>query len=340
MPEKQGRETRMLKWVAPGIRQKLHFLRFVLWTIVASIRERADLIYCSDPFSTPSGVLLRKMGFRVIYHEHDSPNPGEESNLPSLIVWTRRKLLCEASLVIFPNELRLKRAQKWSASDAPARVVWNCPSKKELGIVGEAKSNETDENQTLRLYYHGTLVPDRLPLTILDGISICDSKVELTLVGYTTIGSNTYDKVMKEYASDLGISDCIHFKGTLPTRYDVMIECRKHDVGIVLFTGETWGIYATEMAGASNKPFDYLSQGIAVLVPDLPAWKNLYVKNNCAIEANPDDAGALAELFDWLAKHRKEVQKMGRKGREMIEREWNYEKQFQPVLEWIESSTH
>jgi len=337
MPEKQGRESRMLKWVVPGIRQKLHFLRFLLWTVFVSMRERADLIYCSDPFSTLSGVLLKKMGFRVIYHEHDSPNSGEEDKLQSLIVWARRKLLREASLVFFPNELRLKRAQNWSGSVAPAKVVWNCPSIAELGIVDEVHYGEADENQPLRLYYHGTLVPDRLPLTILDGISISNSKVELTLVGYTTIGSNSYDEIMKEHASELGIGDCLHFKGALPTRNDVMIECRKHDAGLVLFTGEGWEIYATEMAGASNKPFDYLSQGIAVLVPDLPVWKELYVNNNCAIEANPDDAELLAELFDWLAHHRKEVQEMGRKGRELIEREWNYEKQFQPVLEWIES---
>ncbi len=337
MPEKQGCETRLLNWVAPGMRQKLHFLRFILWTIFVSIRERADLIYCSDPFSTPSGVLLRKMGFRVIYHEHDSPNPGEEDKLPTLIVWARRKLLCDASLVIFPNELRLKRALNWSGSDALAEVVWNCPSVKELRVVDDTNSNNVDESKPLRLYYHGTLVPDRLPLTILDGISICNSKVELTLVGYTTIGSNCYDEILKGYAGELGIGDCLHFKGTLPTRNDVMIECRKHDVGIVLFTGEGWEIYATEMAGASNKPFDYLSQGIAVLVPDLPAWKNLYTNNNCAIEANPDDVESLAELFDWLTRNRKEVQEMGRKGRGLIETKWNYEKQFLPVLAWIES---
>jgi glycosyltransferase involved in cell wall biosynthesis len=276
----------------------------------------------------------------VIYHEHDSPNPREEDKLQSLIVWARGKLLCDASLVIFPNELRLRRAQKWSGSDATARVVWNCSSIKELGSVDVVHSNAIDENQPLSLYYHGTLVPERLPLTILDGISKCDAKIELTLVGYTTIGSSSYDKIMREYASELGIGDLLHFKGALPTRNDVMAECCKHDAGLVLFTGENWKIYANEMAGASNKPFDYLSQGISVLVPDLPIWKELFVNNSCAIEANPDDAESLAELFDWLAHNRKEAHKMGRKGREMIEIEWNYEKQFQPVLEWIESATH
>ena len=179
-------------------------------------------------------------------------------------------------------------------------------------------------------------MPDRLPLTILDAISVCHSEVELTLVGYTTVGSNSYDEIMKENAGELGIDDCLYLKGALPTRNDVMNECQRHDVGLVLFTGKDWEVYATEMAGASNKPFDYLSQGIAVLVPDTAAWKDLYVKNNCAVEANPDDVESLAELLDWLAHHRKEVKEMGRKGREMIEREWNYEKQFQPVLEWIE----
>jgi len=339
MPEKQGRKTRMLKWVAPGIRQKLHFFRFILWTLIVSIREKADLIYCSDPFSAPSGVLLKKMGFRVIYHEHDSPNPGQDDKLQSLIVRARRRLLCEASLVIFPNELRLKRAQKWSGSDAPAKVVWNCPSIKELTAENNAHASGSDKSQPFRLYYHGTLVPDRLPLSILDAMCACESEVMLTLIGYTTAGNVNYSKTLMEYAKKMGIHKQLSILSALP-REEVMRQCKKHDAGIVLFTGKDWEVYATEMAGASNKPFDYLSQGIAVLVPDTPAWKDLYVKNNCAVEADPDDVKALAELFDWLAHHRKEVHEMGRKGKEMIEREWNYEKQFQPVLEWIESATH
>ena len=293
-------------------------------------------LYCSDPFSTPSGVLLRKMGFRVIYHEHDSPNPGEEDKLPTLIAWTRRKLLRDASLVIFPNELRLKRAQKWSASDAPARVVWNCPSVNELTVENNAHSSDTDKNQPFRLYYHGTLVPDRLPLSILDSMHACESEIMLTLIGYTTVGNVSYSKSLIEHAKKLGINKQLSILSALP-REEVMRQCKKHDAGLVLFTGKEWEIYATEMVGASNKPFDYLSQGVAVLVPDLPAWKNLYAKNYYAIEANPDDAASLAELFDWLAQHRKEVRQMGRKGIEMIEIEWNYEKQFQPVLAWIES---
>jgi len=335
MPDAEGREVRMLKWVEPGLRQKLHYLRYMLWSMWVCVTGRADLVYCSDPFGALPGLLLRKLGFRVIYHEHDSPNPGEDESLPGPIVWGRRGLLRQASLVVFPNALRLERAMQWAAGTrAESMVVWNCPAKDDLTETITTTASPSTDN-VLRLYYHGTLVPDRLPLTLLNGIARCSRRVELTLVGYTTVGAENYDGVLKENAAKLGIEDQLHVLGALKERSDVIEECRKHDVGLVLFTGENWQDYASEMAGASNKPFDYLSQGLAVIVPDNPEWQRLYVDRGCAMAVDVEDVDALAKLFDWLAEHPEEIKTMGSQGRGLIEQEWIYETQFQPVLEWI-----
>jgi len=340
LPVREGCEERLLRWIEPGFRQKLHYLRFITWSIFVVVRFRPNVVYCSDPYSAAPGLFLKKLGYRVIYHEHDSPSAGEESKLPLLIRWSRRQLLRKASLLIFPNEKRLKRAQEWAGSNTSNYIVWNCPSYQELEQENRCSSASLGSGRhILQLYYHGTLVPDRSPFTILEGIALCQSNIELTLVGYTTIGSMGYLQALLTCAKELDIADRLHIKGPL-SRGEVMQECRKHDVGIVMFTGDVRDAYAEEMVGASNKAFDYLSQGLAIIVPDIPAWKDLFVVPGYGIAADTRDPASLAMLFDWMAENPDAIQAMGNKGRERIKSEWNYERQCRPVLEWIEAGNH
>jgi hypothetical protein len=87
------------------------------------------------------------------------------------------------------------------------------------------------------------------------------------------------------------------------------------------------------MSGASNKPFDYVSQGLALVIPPDPEWEGLYGETGCALTCPMGDAERLAEVFRWMAAHRAEVEAMGRRGHAKALAEWHYEKQFAPVLE-------
>ena len=91
------------------------------------------------------------------------------------------------------------------------------------------------------------------------------------------------------------------------------------------------------MSGASNKPFDYLSHGIALIVPDDPEWRRLYVDEGCALACPSHDAEALAQVFRWMADHRSEVAEMGRRGHALVRERWHYEAQFAPVLELMKA---
>ena len=51
----------------------------------------------------------------------------------------------------------------------------------------------------------------------------------------------------------------------------------------------------------------------------------------------PGNTGALAKLFAWMDEHRDEVRQMGLSGKQLIRSDWNYETQFKPVLEAMES---
>ena len=92
------------------------------------------------------------------------------------------------------------------------------------------------------------------------------------------------------------------------------------------------------MAGASNKPFDYLACGLALLVSDLPDWRKMFVEPGYGLACNPNDTDSIAAQLRWFLKHPAETREMGERGRQRILTEWNYERQFAAVVEVIQKA--
>ena len=93
------------------------------------------------------------------------------------------------------------------------------------------------------------------------------------------------------------------------------------------------------MAGASNKAFDYLACGLALLVSDLPDWNDMFVKPGYARACKSDNIESIAGTLDWFMTHPKQTREMGMMGREKVLREWNYENQFLPVIEKMKKNS-
>jgi glycosyltransferase involved in cell wall biosynthesis len=87
------------------------------------------------------------------------------------------------------------------------------------------------------------------------------------------------------------------------------------------------------MLGASNKVFDYMASGLAVLVPELPDWIGCFVDPGYGRSCNPADSRSLAAQLQWFAANPDRRRDMGTKARMKIEADWNYEKAFAPVLD-------
>jgi spore maturation protein CgeB len=93
------------------------------------------------------------------------------------------------------------------------------------------------------------------------------------------------------------------------------------------------------LPGASNKAFDYLAAGLALIVPDRIEWQQMYVEPGYALACSPNDPASLASVLHWCLEHSDKLRAMGERGRQRILSEWNYDQQFQPVLEYIEHFT-
>lgn len=329
-PPMEGVEVSLLRACAPGWRQKLHYLRFAAAALRRVAAWRPDAVYVSDVLAAPVGMLLARTGVPVVYHEHDAPSPVMAArSFGRMCLDARARLAARAVAVVVPNAERGRLLAAESGRAGEVHVVWNCPSRHEIVAARGAPDGP------LRLVFHGSIVPDRLPSTVVDALARVRAPVELVVAGYESAGAPGYTDALRARAAELGIADRLRFAGTIPRRDDLLRLCARSDAGFALMPGGSDDVNMRWMAGASNKPFDYLACGVCPIVSDLPDWRAAFVEPGYALACDPADAGGIARVLEWAATHRDDVRAMAEAGRRRALDEWNYEHQFRPVAELL-----
>lgn len=318
--------TERWSYSGPGWRQKAHYAGFCLWTVWRAWRCNARWIYASDPLACPAAWLASCMpGRRVIYHEHDSPSVNDASPFFRRILGARRRLCQRAAAVVLPNAERARVFTELVRLACPAFTVWNCPERCEVVESPAASDSE------FTLHYHGNVGPELLPLTLLKALLLCPLAVRLQFAGYTTSGNPGYPAHFLGEARRLGLSERVKFVGAM-SRHKLLPVCATASLGIAFMPTTSRNLNMRAMTGASNKPFDYLACGLNLLVSDLPDWRAMFVEPGYARACDPADAASIAAAIRWWLEHPAEAETARKLGRQRILDEWNYERQFAPVL--------
>jgi glycosyltransferase involved in cell wall biosynthesis len=326
--------VRYLSFCRPGWRQKLHYAGFCIWACGWVLAWRPKWVYASDLLACPVALLLSWIsGARFIYHEHDSPEQVSERTFQRLALWSRARLAARAEGCVLPNR---RRAEHFTLVVPSARQVlctWNCPSREEIPAVRSGSNGKE-----LWVLYQGSLVPARLPAAVLLAMRELPSEVKLRVVGYETVGSPTFLREFTATASQLGVLDRVDIVDKWLSRSQMLENARNCHVGLALMPTRSRDRNEQTMAGASNKPFEYLACGLALLVSDLPDWKSMYVEPGYGLSCVSEEPSSIAEALRWFFQHRDGTRAMGERGRSRIASQWNYETQFGPVLRLLQKT--
>ncbi len=316
----------------PGWRQKIHYLQYTLWVALWVLCWRPQWIYASDLLSCPIAYGLSLIpGVKVLYHEHDSFHGATTGSFfIGLCLKARTKLARRSVACILPNQARLSQFCTQNPGANAPFCVWNCPA------LEEVSSSQPDysQHEDLWLLYHGSIVPDRLPLAVLDSLCLLPKSVKLRVIGYETRGYRGYIDEIMARASQLGLLERLEIREAMP-RQALLQWCAKSHIGLALMPLVSDDINMTSMIGASNKPFDYLACGLPLVVADLPDWQAMYVKPGYGLACNPGDSESIAAALNWYLHHPAEMRAMGEQGRQRILTDWNYEAQFSVVKNQI-----
>jgi glycosyltransferase involved in cell wall biosynthesis len=247
------------------------------------------------------------------------------------ILAARHKLARGADICVLPQLHRLELFKVQTGRVGSTFCVWNCPRKDEVGTPKAAPAGP------LNFYYHGNVSPPRLPLTVIQALARASTQARLTIVGYETVGSQGYAQKLLAVSEQLGLGDRVRYRGAMQ-RQSCLAMASEADVGLSLMPMSDTDPNLSSMVGASNKAFDYLARGMALLVSDLPDWRDAYVNAGMALACDPSDVESLCSAIVWCEHNRDKLRLMGERGSEKIIEQWNYESQFAPVTAQLETA--
>lgn len=312
--------------------------KFLLRILSRFLRVRPSLLYVSDPLACPaSSLLMRMFSGTTLYHEHDSPMPEETTDPPlprrmKAVLQSRARVSKRATVIVIPHP---KRSESFDSSlRSKTTVVLNCPLREEIDERPTMPSSEDD----FSMVYQGSLVPDRLPLSLLTAMASVPRQCVLGIIGYETLGHRGYLQEVLTRASDLGLERRIRYVGSPSRRADLLKLTSQFDLGLALVPSKGIDFNMQTMEGASNKPFDYLARGVPVLVSSTPGWEDMFVEPGYGLSCVPEDPESIVEALLWFTTHPEERLDMAARGRRKITQSWNYETQFAPVLSALRRS--
>jgi glycosyltransferase involved in cell wall biosynthesis len=329
MPSHPGLTVRAIRVRPSHVISNLRYADYVTAVVGLAVRLRPDVVYASDPLGAGPGLLAASLaGSTLVYHEHDSPSPGM---LHPVLERSRAAAAHAASLIVFPSERRANLAQReLRFSDDKLCIVWNVPRRAE--VPAAAPGSEAP----LIVYYHGSISPQRLPETVALAVRRMAGRVRLRIAGYEAPSARGYVRHLVGEPS-WAKNTFVEYVGVVP-RAELLKEAARAHIGLALIPFDTDDLNMNYMAGASNKPFDYMAAGLALLVSDLPDWKTMFVDTGFGLACNPTDAHSLSAALGRLIDHPEMRRAMAARAQKKIEAEWNYDTQFRPVLEALEST--
>jgi glycosyltransferase involved in cell wall biosynthesis len=310
---------------------KLDYAAYCAAAARIALRLRPEVVYASDPLGAGPGLLAARLaGARLVYHEHDSPQPGM---LHPILARLRAAATQSARLIVFPNEQRARVAQsELRFADDRLHIVWNVPRRAEL--AGSAATAEPP----LIVYYLGSITPERVPETVGFAVRRMAGRVRLRIAGYEAPSARGYVRHLVGSDAGAAADSLVEYIGMVPSRADLLAQVARGHVGLSLMPFKLCDLNMSHMTGASNKPFDYMAAGLALLVSDLPDWTRMFVEPGFGLACNPTDVDSISAALGWFIAHPEGRRAMATRARNKIEAEWNYDTQFRTILETLGSA--
>ncbi|HET9373017.1 MAG TPA: glycosyltransferase [Vicinamibacterales bacterium] len=328
MPVHDGVRVTLRKREQGRLRIKAAFAAFTAQAAGLALAWRPDWVYASDALAAPAARLISlATRSRVIYHEHDTVVRDETtSRFMRRILDARNDVVRRAEVCVVPNEDRAAYLASVTGRQG-ILTVWNTPSLREV-----TETPKMPTSGALRLAYHGSIVPARVPMTVVDALARLPDCVTFVVTGYETSGHLGYATALQQRAHAAGVGRRLTVRLEVP-REELLELARASDVGLSLMPNETRDLNERHMVGASNKPFEYLASGLPLLVSDLPDWRRTFVEPGFGLACNPASAASIAERLRWYLHHPAERGSMGAAGRRQVIDAWHYERGFAPVLD-------
>lgn len=320
-----------------GWRDKLDFTIFLFTTIALVLRNKPDAVIGCNRLGVMVAFLATRLrpSTTLIYHNFDFNVAPEktlrmhERLLQSLEMVGARY----ADLVIFPHPRRAAVFKDEAQLDREPVTVMNCyplstpkQTTGELRRLLDSKGLHFDR-LVVRL---GMIGPHHGIEATIRSVLEWKGNWGLILAGFTDEGS--YMDEMQELVRNLGLSKKVVFLPSVP--YSLWYDCLySAHLGISLY--EPFNLSHSYMSGTSQKLNNYFVAGIPSIVSNSPDFVTFAERFGTSKVADPTDPHSIAQAINSLLCDPEEYATYCRNVKNAFESEFNFERQFEPVLNWL-----
>jgi len=306
--------------------EKSRFRRFLMSTWSAyrkALASGAVIYHFHDPELILIGVLLRLRGKTIIYDVHeDLPRQIMSKDLindwlktplskfSEAVEWLSSRLFFSAIVTVTPAI-----AQRFPSSKTV--MVQNFPKLAEL--IPGVKIEWADRLD--QVIYLGGIEPVRGAVESIKAFEYLQHDSSRLVLA----GQFVNKQLEKECRLQAGWTK-VDFKGWL-SRNEVKGALEKAKVGLV-------ALHPTPayLESYPVKLFEYMAAGIPVIASDFPLWREIVDSANCGLLVDPLKPKDIAKAIDWLLDNPKDAEKMGKNGREAVEKIYNWENEEKVLL--------
>ena len=287
---------------------------------------RPQLVHFHDPELIPLGLILKCLGYRVVYDVHEDV-PRDVLTKYWLPVMVRRPV----SWVVSGIEWLVARMFDAIISATPkiaerfplgkTVLVQNFPILSEL----VAAENVPYQERPPHFAYIGGITRTR---------GIHETVEAMSHAVQTTGGKDILLHIAGSFRpislqSELEVLAGWHRVDYLGwvNRAQVAEILGNVKAGLVLFLPAP-----NHMDAYPNKMFEYMSAGLPVIVSDFPLWRHIVDSAKCGLLVNPKDPQAIADAMLWILNNPAAAEAMGKSGREAVEKYYNWDSEADKLV--------
>jgi glycosyltransferase involved in cell wall biosynthesis len=286
----------------------------------------ADLYHFHDPELIPVGLLLKVLGYKVIYDAHeDTPRsllggrdyiPNSLSKATSCLIETIENLAAKHFSAVIAATPAIERRFKNLLSNSCN--INNYPFINEL----QALSVPTWANREFAVAYAGVIDWGRGLREMVQAMGLISKRLAVRL----KLAGNFPSEQARLIATDLSGWSCVDEMGYLRRRE---LSCMLSTVraGLVLFHPSP-----NHLEALPTKMFEYMSAGIPVIASNFPLWKKIIQEEKCGLCCDPLKPEEIAQAIHWIFDHPDQAQKMGERGRRAVMEKYNWESESKKLL--------
>lgn len=293
----------------------------------AGFRQKACIYHFHDPELLPAGLLLRAIGRKVVYDAHE--------DLPRDILfkeWVPRRLRRPVSLGA--------AAVEWIAGHTLSGVVAATPVIAERFPRGNVAlvqnfvqmselvggNDEIPPERRSGVAYIGGVTIERCAVELVEAIAKVEHFPDAKLV----IAGKADPPSLIDRLADLPGWTRVDYRGWLD-RTGVRRVLAEARAGLVLFHP-----LQSYIDSQPVKLFEYMAAGIPVIAADFPRFRDIVEGNRCGFCVPSRDVQAIASAIEWIFAHPAQAEEMGRRGRELVMNNFNWEHEESQLLSLYE----